>query len=393
MRALFEIFSIFLKLGLTSFGGPVAHLGYFRTEFVGKRKWLDDAQYADLVALCQFLPGPASSQVGFAIGIQRGGIMGGIAAFLGFTLPSILLLLGFAAIIPVLQGDMGQGLIRGLKLIAVAIVAHAVLGMAQSLANTTRKAAIAVGALILCVLLTGFVGQIFAIILGAIIGYLILKAPVPTTESNKVETRFASRHAIAIASFFILLIALPLLAASTNQTSFALADIFYRAGALVFGGGHVVLPLLQAEMVPNLMDQNLFLAGYGATQALPGPIFSFASYLGAMASDTPLLGVLIGATAIFVPGFLLTYGTLPIWQGLRTNQIARKALLGTNAAVVGLLAAALINPIATQALTQPIDWAIAVIGFAILWQLKWPAWMLVLAGGATGVLLALIGLY
>ncbi|WP_424982876.1 chromate efflux transporter [Maritalea sp. S77] len=393
MRALFEIFSIFLKLGLTSFGGPVAHLGYFRTEFVGRRKWLDDGQYADLVALCQFLPGPASSQVGFAIGVQRGGIVGGIAAFLGFTLPSIVLLLGFAAIIPVLQGDMGQGLIRGLKLIAVAIVAHAVLGMAQSLANTARKAIIAVGALILCLLLTGFVGQIFAIILGAIIGYLILEAPAPTKESNKVETRFASRHAIAIASFFILLVALPVLAASTNQTSFALADIFYRAGALVFGGGHVVLPLLQAEMVPDLLDQNLFLAGYGATQALPGPIFSFASYLGAMASDTPLLGVLIGATAIFVPGFLLTYGALPIWQGLRTNQIARKALLGTNAAVVGLLAAALINPIAIQALTQPIDWAIAVIGFVILWQLKWPAWILVLAGGAAGALFALIGLY
>jgi chromate transporter len=393
MRALFEIFSIFLKLGLTSFGGPVAHLGYFRTEFVGKRKWLDDGQYADLVALCQFLPGPASSQVGFAIGVQRGGIMGGIAAFLGFTLPSILLLLGFAAIIPVLQGDTGQGLIRGLKLIAVAIVVHAVLGMAQSLANTTRKAIIAVGALILCLLLTGIVGQILAIILGAVIGFLILEAPAPTKENNTIETHFASRHAIAIASFFFLLVALPVLAASTNQTSFALADIFYRAGALVFGGGHVVLPLLQAEMVPDLMEQNLFLAGYGVTQALPGPIFSFASYLGAVASDTPLLGVLIGATAIFVPGFLLTYGALPIWQGLRTNQIARKALLGTNAAVVGLLAAALISPIAIQALTQPIDWAIAVIGFAILWQLKWPAWMLVLAGGATGALLALIGLY
>jgi chromate transporter len=393
MRALFEIFSIFLKLGLTSFGGPVAHLGYFRTEFIGKRKWLDDEQYADLVALCQFLPGPASSQVGFAIGVQRGGINGGIAAFLGFTLPSILLLLGFAAIIPVLQGDMGQGLIRGLKLIAVAIVAHAVLGMAQSLANTTRKAMIAIGALILCLLLTGFVGQILAIILGAIIGFLILEAPAPATENNNIKTRFTSRHAIAIGSFFILLVALPVLAASTNQTSFALADIFYRAGALVFGGGHVVLPLLQAEMVPELMDQNLFLAGYGVTQALPGPIFSFASYLGAMASDAPFLGVLIGATAIFVPGFLLTYGALPIWQGLRTNQIARKALLGTNAAVVGLLAAALINPIAVQALTQPLDWVIALIGFAILWQLKWPAWMLVLAGGATGALLALIGLY
>ncbi|AVX03969.1 putative chromate transport protein [Maritalea myrionectae] len=393
MRAFFELFSIFLKLGLTSFGGPVAHLGYFRTEFVDRRKWFDDAQYADLVALCQFLPGPASSQVGFAIGVQRGGILGGIAAFLGFTLPSILILLGFAAVIPLLQGDLGQGLIRGLKLIAVAIVAHAVLGMAQSLANTTYRALIAVGALILCLLLTGFVGQILAIILGAIIGYLILEAPSAQAQSNEQATRFAWSHGTAIASFFILLIALPLLAASTNQTSFALADIFYRAGALVFGGGHVVLPLLQAEMVPNLMDQNLFLAGYGATQALPGPIFSFASYLGAMASDTPLTGVLIGATAIFIPGFLLTYGALPIWQGLRTNQIARKALLGTNAAVVGLLAAALINPIAMQALNQPLDWTIALIGFAILWRLKWPAWILVLAGGAAGALFALIGLY
>lgn len=388
-----EIFFVFLKLGLTSFGGPVAHLGYFHTEFVAKRRWLSDAQYADLLALCQFLPGPASSQVGFAIGVQRGGLLGGIAAFLGFTLPSIALLLCFAALIPFLKGDVGQGLIRGLKLIAVAIVAHAVLGMAQNLANTTRKAIIAFAALLLCLWLTGFVGQMLAIIVGAIAGILILNATPPATDEKVSAPRFTGRHAGAIISFFVLLFALPLLASSTGNSSIALADIFYRAGALVFGGGHVVLPLLQAELVPNLLDQKLFLAGYGATQALPGPIFSFASYLGAMASDTSIIGVLVGATAIFVPGFLLTYGALPIWQRLRRNQMARQALLGTNAAVVGLLAAALINPIAVQALTQPLDWAIAVIGFVILWQLKWPAWILVLAGGAAGAFLALIGLY
>jgi chromate transporter len=393
MRAFFEIFSIFLKLGLTSFGGPVAHLGYFRTEFVDRREWLDDSAYADLVALCQFLPGPASSQVGFAIGVQRGGAWGGIAAFLGFTLPSIMLLLGFAAIIPLLQSDLGQGLIRGLKLIAVAIVAHAVLGMAQSLANTRTKALIAIGALALCFLLTGFMGQILAIILGGLLGLIVLHAPDPSTAHKTVHEKFAWRHGAVLTSFFILLLALPLFAANADNQSLELTDIFYRAGALVFGGGHVVLPLLQADLVPQYVGQDLFLAGYGATQALPGPIFSFASYLGAIASDTPPVGILIGATAIFLPGFLLTYGALPIWQGLRTNSHARKALLGTNAAVVGLLAAALINPIAVQTLAQPIDWMIALLAFFILWQVKTPAWLLVLGGGALGAMLAALGLY
>jgi chromate transporter len=331
--------------------------------------------------------------VGFAIGVQRGGAWGGIAAFLGFTLPSIMVLLGFAAIIPLLQGDLGQGLIRGLKLMAVAIVAHAVLGMAQSLANTRTKALIAIGALALCLLLTGFVSQILAITLGGLLGLFVLQAPDPSTAQGTAHNKFAWRHGVALTSFFILLLALPLIAASTDSQAFGLADVFYRAGALVFGGGHVVLPLLQADLVPQYLDQDLFLAGYGATQALPGPIFSFASYLGAMASDTPLVGVLIGATAIFLPGFLLTYGALPIWQSLRTNTYARKALLGTNAAVVGLLAAALINPIAVQALTQPLDWIIALLAFVILWQVKPQAWLLVIGGGALGATLAALGLY
>lgn len=393
MRALIELFSIFLKLGLTSFGGPVAHLSYFRTEFVERRKWFDDGQYADLVALCQFLPGPASSQVGFAIGVQRAGALGGLAAFLGFTLPSIIILLGFAAIIPFLQGDIGQGLIRGLKLIAVAIVAHAVLGMAQSLANTLNKALIAAGTLALCLVLTGFTGQILSILLGALAGYFILHAPAQQAQDAAQPTRFAWRHGASLISFFAFLLVLPLFAATSNHQTIELIDIFYRAGALVFGGGHVVLPLLQADLVPQYLDQDLFLAGYGATQALPGPIFSFASYLGAMANDAPLAGVVIGTLAIFLPGFLLTYGALPIWHGLRRNQAARKALLGTNAAVVGLLAAALINPIAIQALTAPLDWAIALIGFVVLWQFKTPAWLLVLGGGAVGAVFALIGLY
>lgn len=284
---------------------------------------------------------------------------GWLAAFLGFTLPSIIILLGFAATIPFLQGDIGQGLIRGLKLIAVAIVAHAVLGMAQSLANTLNKALIAAGTLALCLVLTGFTGQILAILLGALAGYFILNAPAQQAPDAAQPTRFAWRHGASLISFFAFLLVLPLFAATSNHPTVELIDIFYRAGALVFGGGHVVLPLLQADLVPQYLDQDLFLAGYGATQALPGPIFSFASYLGAMASDAPLAGVVIGTLAIFLPGFLLTYGALPIWHGLRRNQAARKALLGTNAAVVGLLAAALINPIAIQALTAPLDWAIA----------------------------------
>jgi chromate transporter len=348
-----SIFWIFLKLGLTSFGGPIAHLGYFRNEFVLRRQWLDDARYGDLVALCQFLPGPASSQVGFALGVLRGGgLRGGLAAWLGFTLPSALLMFAFALGAATLAGLGAAGVVHGLKLVAVAVVAQAVWGMARTLTPDRRRIAIALAAIAIVVLARGPAGQLAAIAAGAGAGYWLCRGPVaqPGAELAMPVSRRAGIAALVL--FGVLLLGLPLLAALTEHRPLALFDAFYRSGALVFGGGHVVLPLLQAETVASgWIPNETFLAGYGLAQALPGPLFAFAAFLGAQAGMTASApaGAAIALLALFLPGLLLVVGTLPFWDRLRRHAAARHAMMGANAAVVGILAAALADPVWTSA--------------------------------------------
>ncbi len=387
-----EVFRAFLLLGLTSFGGPIAHLGYFRSEFVERRRWLTEQAYADLVALCQFLPGPASSQVGFALGLMRGGPWGALAAWTAFTLPSALLLVLFALGAAGLEDPIGQGLIHGLKVTAVAIVAHAVWGMARNLCPDRRRAGIALAAVFTVVLVSGPLGQVAAIVVGAVAGMALCR----THAEAEVHplTLPVSRRAghLAAATFVALLVGLPLLAWSTPSALLAVMDAFYRAGALVFGGGHVVLPLLEAEVVQSgwvLPDD--FLAGYGAAQAIPGPLFTFAAYLGSVMS--PLGGgVLIAALAlamIFLPGLLLLVAVLPHWNRFRRWDSAQALMRGANAAVVGILGAALYQPVWTSAILGPREFALALTGFLLLSVWKLPAWAVValLAGG--GVLISL----
>lgn len=385
-----EVFLAFLKLGLTSFGGPIAHLGYFRDEFVTRRRWLDEAGYADLVALCQFLPGPASSQVGFALGLMRAGPLGALAAWTAFTLPSAMLLVLFAYGAASLDGPFALGVLHGLKLVAVAIVAQAVFGMAKSLTPDRERAAIAVLAVFLVVLVSGAIGQVGAILFGGLAGLWLCR-------SDAVPAREAPFHAVsrrvgvaALVLFALLLVGLPLLA-DVGQ-DFALFDGFYRAGALVFGGGHVVLPLLEAETVgAGLVSPDAFLAGYGAAQAVPGPLFTFAAYLGAVSSLPPngLAGAGIALVAIFLPGLLLVVGALPFWTQLRRWPQAQAGMRGANAAVVGLLGAALYDPVFTSAVLTPLDFALALAGFVALVAWKAPSWSVVLALGLAGGLLAL----
>lgn len=386
-----EVFLAFLKLGFTSFGGPVAHLGYFHEEFVTRRRWISAAGYAELVALCQFLPGPASSQVGFALGLMRAGPLGGLAAWTGFTLPSAILLVLFAFAAAALDGPLALGVLHGLKLVAVAIVAHAVFGMARSLTPDRERAAIAVLALFIVVLAGGALGQLGAIILGALAGlWLCRKGELAATDGLH---HGLSRRAgvVALALFAILLTVLPLL--SGLGQGFALFDGFYRAGALVFGGGHVVLPLLEAETIARgIATPDAFLAGYGAAQAVPGPLFTFAAYLGAVSSVPPngIIGAAIALVAIFIPGLLLVIGVLPFWSRLRQWPQAQWAISGANAAVVGLLAAALYDPVFTSAVLTPLDFALAAAGFVALMAWKAPSWVVVLglalSGGAIGML-------
>lgn len=364
-----EVFKTFLKLGLTSFGGPIAHLGYFRDELVVRRKWVDESTYADLVALCQFLPGPASSQVGFALGLLRAGWRGAAAAWMGFTLPSAFLLFVFAHGATLISGSYGNALVHGLKLVAVAIVAQAVLGMARALAPDMRRAFIAIGALALTTLVGDALGQIGAIVLGGAIGLMLCRTPAPTPVG--VLPFGVSRRTgyICLSIFVALLAALPLAATAAEATPLTMFDAFYRSGALVFGGGHVVLPLLQAEVVqPGWVSNDIFLAGYGAAQAVPGPLFTFAAYLGA-AIHPEMFGI-IGATvtlvAVFAPGLIVLVGMLPFWDALRLKPNAQAALRGTNAAVVGILGAALYSPVATSAIEHPTDIAIAGAGFLAL---------------------------
>ena len=365
-----EVLRVFLKLGLTSFGGPVAHLGYFRREFVVRRAWLDERAYADLVALCQFLPGPASSQTGFAIGLMRAGYAGGLAAWAGFTLPSAIAMTLFAYGEGALKGPAGDGLLHGLKLVAVAIVAQAVLGMAQSLTPDRPRATIAVLALILMTVAPAGWAQIAAILVGAFAGLIVCRQGGDVAVAA-VEAPISRRAAIVFAGLTFALLALSF--APELPGAAALAAAFYRSGALVFGGGHVVLPLLRTAVVdPGWVSDSAFLAGYGAAQAVPGPLFTFAAYLGAVAGVGPggVAGAALALVAIFAPGLLLLMAVLPFWNGLRTLGNARAAMAGVNAAVVGLLASALYDPVWTGAVRGPTDFAIAAAGFValIVWR-------------------------
>ncbi|MGY6548515.1 MAG: chromate efflux transporter [Roseinatronobacter sp.] len=385
-----EVFTAFLKLGLTSFGGPIAHLGYFRDELVERRNWIDERGYADLVALCQFLPGPASSQVGFALGLLRAGWLGGLAAFIAFTLPSALLLFAFAMGAASITGPVGAGALNGLKLVAVAIVAHAVWGMARTFCPDRARASIAVLAVGLLAFLPGAPGMIGAILAGALVGVFALRgaSDLPAvTIATPVSRRAAM---IALFTCVSLLLALPLLAPLAQV--FAMLDGFYRAGALVFGGGHVVLPLLQAETVaPGWISPETFLAGYGAAQAVPGPLFTFAAYLGALLEPAPngALGATLALLAVFLPGALLLIGVLPFWDRFRSLSQTQALMQGANAAVVGILGAALYTPVFTSAVGDLRDLTLALACFVALTVWNRPPWQVVVFAAGGGVALAL----
>jgi chromate transporter len=382
-----EVFRVFLGLGLTSFGGPVAHLGYFREAFVVRRQWLGERAYADLVALCQFLPGPASSQVGMAIGLMRAGYAGMAAAWLGFTLPSAIALVGFGYALIGFGIEDGAGWIAGLKAAAVAVVAHAVMGMARSLAPDRERASLAVLGLTIALLVPGPLGQIGAIVAAGAIGFVWLRGldvDAADADGFVVPVRRGVAN-VALAAFAVLLVGLPLLAQFGGV--FALFDSFYRAGALVFGGGHVVLPLLEAELVPTgVVTREAFLAGYGATQAVPGPLFTFAAFLGTVATTWPngMFGALLALVAIFPPSALLILGGLPYWQILRGSPQARRLLAGINAGVVGLLAAALYDPVFTAGITSAVTLVLAAVAFVLLASWKAPPWLVVIAAGLAG---------
>ena len=387
-KSLLEILLVSTRLGLTSFGGPTAHLGYFHEEYVRRRKWMDEKSYADLVALAQFLPGPASSQVGIGIGVMRAGVLGGIVSFLGFTLPSVITLILFALL---LTGfDIGNaGWIHGLKIVAVAVVAHAILSMAKNLTPDLRRKAIALFALIGTLVWQTAFTQVGVILIAALFGFLLYKQH---EKDEEVSTRFPITKrvsAICLLLFFGLLIFLPIIREMTGSYWVAMFDSFYRSGSLVFGGGHVVLPLLEQEFVPTgWLSEESFLAGYGATQVVPGPLFTFAAYLGAVMKGWQ--GGLIATIAVFLPAFLLILGALPFWDSLRNNPNIKGAIMGVNAAVVGILISALYNPIWTSSILTPIDFALASILFSMLVYWKLPPWIVVLTGAIGGSLMVFI---
>ena len=387
-----EVFGAFFKLGLTSFGGPVAHLGYFRDELVTRRRWLSDHAYADLVALCQFLPGPASAQVGFALGMMRAGWLGAIAAFVAFTLPSALALLLFAFTATALTGPIGVGVLGGLKIVAVAIVAQAVWGMARTLCPDRARATIALGAVIVLAALPGPFGMIGAIMGGALAGLAVGRGTGRAVGGHVAMPVSRGVAVSALVIFAGLLLLLPLLAG--HSQSLAMFDNFYRAGSLVFGGGHVVLPLLQAETVaPGWVTPDQFLAGYGAAQAVPGPLFTFAAYLGAVSGPEPngVAGAGIALIAVFLPGFLILTAVLPFWDRFRAMAPAQSLMQGANAAVVGILAAALYSPVFTSAIGDLRDFALALACFILLMAWKAPPWAVVIVAATGGVGLALAG--
>jgi chromate transporter len=388
LKALWEILIVSTRLGLTSFGGPIAHLGYFHNEYVQRRKWMDEKSYADLVALSQFLPGPASSQVGIGIGVMRAGVFGGIVSFIGFTLPSVIALIIFALL---LQGtDVGMaGWIHGLKIVAVVVVAHAIMGMASKLAPDLKRKAIALFALVATLLWQTTFTQVGVILIAGFAGFLLYKQYEDLKDSSvkfPVSRKFG---AVCLALFFGLLILLPLAREAVTWNWVAMFDSFYRSGSLVFGGGHVVLPLLEREFVPaGLVTEEAFLAGYGAAQAVPGPLFTFASYLGAVMGGWQ--GGLLATAAIFLPAFLLILGTLPFWDILRKSPKIKGAFMGVNAAVVGILVSAFYHPIWTSSILAPVDFAFAAVLFSMLVFWKLPPWVIVVAGAAGGAVLSAI---
>ncbi|MEO6380421.1 MAG: chromate efflux transporter [Nitrobacter sp.] len=383
-----EVFAAFLKLGLTSFGGPIAHLGYFRNEFVVRRKWLAEQNYADLVALCQFLPGPGSSQVGIAIGLSRAGYLGALAAWTGFTLPSALILVLFAYGLSAAGDALGSGWLHGLNVAAVSVVALAILGMARTLTPDRERATLAVLAAVIALAIPSAWGQIGAIALGALIGMAFLRTePVTDQVQLKVPVSRAS-GILSLVIFAVLLAGLPLIAATTGNQTIHVFDNFYRVGSLVFGGGHVVLPLLQAEVVPSgWVANDTFLAGYGAAQAVPGPLFTFAAYLGAVIGGWKI--AVLCLAAIFLPSSLLVVGILPFWEELRRWRATQAALRGVNAAVVGLLLAAFYNPVWTNGILSKADFALATVAFLLLFLWRTPPWLIVFLCAAGGQVLAM----
>jgi chromate transporter len=386
-----EILLVFLRLGLTSFGGPIAHLGYFHDEFVVRRRWLEEKTYADLVALCQFLPGPASSQVGIAIGLSRAGYLGSLAAWAGFTLPSAIALVVFAYFVEALGGALGSGWLHGLKVVAVAVVAQAVLSMMRALAPDRERATLATIAAVLVLAIPSTWGQIGAIVLGGVAGLVLFRKAAPADHVALPHPVGRTAGALALVVFFVLLVGLPVLAAAVPSQSLTVFEAFYRAGSLVFGGGHVVLPLLQASVVPpGWVTNDAFLAGYGAAQAVPGPLFTFAAYLGAVMGPQPngWAGASLCLIAVFVPSFLLVIGALPFWDELRRRRWAQSALTGVNAAVVGLLLAALYNPVWTAGITSAADFALAVAAFLLLFMWQTPPWLVVVLSAAGGALIS-----
>lgn len=390
-RSPWAVFLIFLRLGLTSFGGPIAHLGYFRTEFVTRRQWLSERSYADLIALCQFLPGPASSQVGIALGLSRAGYAGAVAAWAGFTLPSAIAMILFALGIARYGQVIPAGVLHGLKVVAVAVVAQAVWGMARTLCPDAPRIAVMAAATCFVLVVASAWAQVTVIFIAALVGLLLFKSrpcpvhePLPITISHRAGL-------IWLTLFLVLLAGLPLLNNLFASQTLALVDAFYRAGSLVFGGGHVVLPLLQAEVVPaGWVSNESFLAGYGAAQAVPGPLFSFAAFLGASISSSWLNG-LICLLAIFAPAFLLVMGALPFWELLRRSPRTQAALAGINAAVVGLLLAALYQPVWTSAIFRAQDFALALIALLALMFWKLPPWLVVASGAMAGGMLQWLG--
>jgi chromate transporter len=389
-----EVLRVFLKLGLSSFGGPIAHIGYFREEFVVRRRWLDEQAFVDLVALCQFLPGPASSQVGFSIGLMRAGYRGALAAWTGFTLPSAIVLVLFAYGAGALTSTVGVGLLHGLKLVAVAIVAQAVWGMARSLCPDRERASIAVLTALIILFNGSSIAQIGSIVLGGVLGLWLCRGAPPPAEAHIATPVSRRAGLVALTAFFVLLMALPILQSFLISPGIALFDAFYRSGALVFGGGHVVLPLLrEAFVAPGWVSDDAFLAGYGAAQAIPGPLFTFAAYLGTVVGPSPhgVAGAVLGLVGIFLPGILILLGALPFWDAFRKRANAQAAMRGVNASVVGLLGAALYNPIWTTSVKTPEDFGVALVGFVLLTAWRAPPLFVVVVGAFGGMALALSG--
>lgn len=385
IRILIEILLVSTRLGLTSFGGPTAHLGYFHTEYVRRKKWMDEKSYADLVALSQFLPGPASSQVGIGVGVMRGGVLGGLTSFIGFTLPSVIVLMIFASLLTTFD-IADAGWIHGLKIVAVVIVAHAIMGMSKNLAPDIQRKVIALLALVGTLLFQSVFTQVGVILIAAFIGFILFKHHKNDGKKAAAFPIKKSFSAVCLVLFFILLFALPAFRELTGSYWVAVIDSFYRAGALVFGGGHVVLPLLEQELVPmGWISAEEFLAGYGATQAVPGPLFTFAAYLGTVMNGW--IGGLVATAAIFLPAFLLILGALPFWDMLRNNDKVKGAVMGANAAVIGILISALYTPIWTSSILKPVDFALAAILFVMLVNFKLPPWVIVVTGAIGGMLI------